>query len=97
MGSDQEDILGGDVYPCCCTAGAARGLHPCWAPRISCTSCPVASPVLEMLDGKERWFYIMRAASITEHLFILMPEQERVDASATHETENQTVWRKKLN
>lgn len=39
----------------------------------------------------------MRAASITEHLFILMPEQERVDASATHETENQTVWRKKLN
>lgn len=30
-------------------------------------------------------------------LFILMPEQERVDASATHETENQTVWRKKLN
>lgn len=89
MCSDEVDISGGDVHLSGRVAGKARASCLCRAPSISCTSCPDARPVLEMLDGKEREFCIMRALGIAGCLIITSSGQERVDTSATCETENQ--------
>jgi len=88
MCSDQVDISRGDMHPSGRMAGKAQASCLCWSPSISCTSCPSARPVLEMLDGKEREFCIMMALGITGHLIITSLGQERVDTSATCGTEN---------
>lgn len=85
------------MHPSGCVAGKARASCPCWAPSISRASCPNVRLVLEMLGGKEREFYIMRALGIAGCLTITSPGQERIDTSVTCETVNQRVWRKRRN